>query len=76
MKTGDMIRVLRVPDSVTDSPEFATRSTLQQCVGRVFPIMGLNELGMLELHVGAVVGKRSYMESIWIEPECVELVTD
>ena len=76
MKTGDLIRVLRVRDSVTDSPEFATRSTLQHCVGRVFPIMGFNALGMIELHVGGVAGKPSYMESIWIEPGCVEHVAD
>ena len=76
MKTGHLIRVLRVPESVSDSAEFNTRSILERCVGRVFPVMGFNELGMIELHVGEIVGKHSYMESIWIEPDCVERVVD
>ena len=75
MEKGDLIRVLRVPSAVKDCVDFKTRSTLERCVGRLFPIMGFNELGMIELHVGEIIGKPSYIESIWIEPDCVELVS-
>jgi len=74
MREGDLIRVIRVPDRVEDTAEFKTRSTLGRCLGRVFPIMGFNEYGMIQIDVGEVVGRHSYMESIWIEPECVEFV--
>jgi hypothetical protein len=36
--------------------------------------MGFNTQGMIQIDVGEVAGKASYLESIWIEPECVELV--
>ena len=76
MKEGDLIRVIRVPEGVRDSDEFKTRSTLEHCIGRVFPIMGFNEYGMIQIDVGEIVGKPSYMESIWIEPECMEPVEE
>jgi hypothetical protein len=75
MKEGDLIRVTKVPDGVQDSEGFKTRSTLERCVGRVFPIMGFHE-GFVQIDVGEVVGRPSYMESIWLEPDCVELVDD
>ncbi|MGC2110883.1 MAG: hypothetical protein WA655_15285 [Candidatus Korobacteraceae bacterium] len=76
MKEGDLIRVVRLPDGVQDSERFSTRAILERCVGHVFPVMGMNNVGYLQIDVGEVVGKPSYMESIWIEPECVELVKE
>jgi hypothetical protein len=43
-----------------------TQALFEACVGRVFPIAGINN-GLLELHVGEVVGEENYMHSIWIE---------
>ena len=43
-------------------------------MGRVFPIMGFNQYGMIQIDVGQVSGKPPYLESVWIEPECVERV--
>ena len=71
MKEGDLIRVVKVPDGVQDSEEFKTRSTLERCVGRVFPIMGFQE-GFIQIDVGELSGRPPCMESIWIEPDCVE----
>jgi hypothetical protein len=51
-----------------------TRFLFELCIGRVFPIVGFNDLGWLELEVGEVWGKDRYMDSIWIEPEFVELI--
>jgi hypothetical protein len=75
-KAGDQIRVVRIPASVQDSGELKTRSILERCVGREFAIIGFNEYGMIQIDVGDVVGKPSYMESIWIELDCVERVED
>ena len=71
MKEGDLIRVVKLPDAVQDSEEFKTRSTLERCVGRVFAIMGFQE-GLIQIDVGELSGRHACMESIWIEPECVE----
>jgi len=37
--------------------------------------MGCNREGMIQIDVGEVLGKAPYLESIWIERDCVELVT-
>jgi hypothetical protein len=76
LKHGDLVRIMRVPEPVQDTDGFKTRSTLESCVGRVFPIMGFNDVDMIKIDVGEVNGKPAYMESIWIEPDCVELVAD
>jgi len=49
-----------------------TQALFEACVGRVFPIAGIDN-GLLELHVGEVVGEENYMHSIWIETSCVLL---
>ncbi|HTW30810.1 MAG TPA: hypothetical protein VMD76_03975 [Candidatus Sulfotelmatobacter sp.] len=43
------------------------------CIGRIFPIAGFQG-NFIELEVGEVLGREACMESIWIEPEHVELV--
>lgn len=63
MKEGDLIRIIKVPDSVQDSDEFKTRSTLERCIGRVFPIMGFQE-GCIQIDVGGLSGRHACMESI------------
>jgi hypothetical protein len=73
MGQGDLIRVIKVPDSVKDSEEFKTRTILELCLGRVFTVMGFHR-GFIQIDVGEVIGKASYLESIWIEPDCVEAV--
>lgn len=75
MRTGDMVRIMRVPEDVRDSAEFRTRSILEKCVGRAFPVMGFNAEGMIQIDVGEVVGKPAHMESIWIETDCLETVS-
>jgi hypothetical protein len=49
-----------------------TQALFEACVDRVFSVVGIDN-GLLELHVGEVVGEESYMQSIWIEPSCVLL---
>jgi hypothetical protein len=72
---GDLIRIIRVPEAAQDTDGFKTRSTLERCIGRVFPITGFNSEGMIQIDVGEVLGKASSLESIWIEPECVARVS-
>ena len=71
MKIGDRIEVVAVPGSLPSG--MGTQALFEACVGRVFPIAGIDDNGLLELHVGEVVGEETYMHSIWIEADCVIL---
>jgi len=72
LKIGDKVRVVSVP---LDLPEgdIKTRSLFNHCLGRTFPIVGFQE-SLLELLVGEVRGREPFMDTIWIEPEHVELI--
>jgi hypothetical protein len=72
MKIGDKVRIKSLPSELPEG-ELKTRSLFELCVGRVFPIVGVQG-NLLELEVGETLGKKPYMDSIWIEPEYVELV--
>jgi hypothetical protein len=61
------------PTRVIGDSEFETRSILERCVGLTFPVMGFNTQGMIQIDVGELAGKASYLESIWIERDCVQL---
>ena len=79
MKLGDQVRLVRVPATVRDDVEFPSRTLFAQCVGRVFPIAGFQRVDglpadLIELEVGEVLGKAAYEETIWVEPDCVEVV--
>ena len=70
MKIGDQVEVVAVPGSLPSG--MGTQELFEACVGRVFPIAGIDN-GLLEIHVGEIVGEESYMHSVWIEPNCVLL---
>jgi hypothetical protein len=70
MKIGDRVEVVAVPGSLP--PGMGTQALFEACVGRVFPIAGIDK-GLLELQVGEVLGEKNYMHSIWIEASCVRL---
>ena len=72
MNIGDRVRVVTIPSELPEN-EIRTRSVFELCIGQVFPVVGLQG-NLLELHVGDVLGKPAYMDSIWIEPEHVEVV--
>ena len=71
-KIGDRVRVITIPSRLPQD-ELQTKSLFELCVGRVFPIVGFQG-DLLELEVGEVLGKEPCMDSIWIEPEHVELI--
>ncbi len=65
--------MIAVPGSLP--PGMGTQALFEACVGRVFRIEGIDDNGLLELHVGEVVGEDSYMHTIWIETNFVLLRT-
>jgi hypothetical protein len=51
-----------------------TTALFELCLGRVFPIAGFNDDGMLERRVAELLGEFAFKHSIWIELELVEVV--
>lgn len=73
MQIGDKVEIVTIPADLPEN-DLETRSLFQACIGRIFPIVGFQD-HLLELEVGEVLGRESYMHSIWIEPEHVRLIT-
>ena len=73
MKVGSKVRVIGIPDGLEEYPDLPTKSTFMKCVGREFVIAGFNEVGMAELGIESVNG--SVGETIWIEPQFLELIS-
>jgi len=73
MKLGDKVRIVTIPSHLPDG-EIHTRFLFEMCVGKIFPVVGFQG-HLLELEVGEVLGKPPYMDSIWIEPEHVEVIS-
>jgi hypothetical protein len=72
MKVGDTVRVIKMPSRLVEG-NLKTKTVFRRCLGKVFPIIRFQKK-WVELEVGEVVGKAPCMETIWIEPEFVELV--
>jgi hypothetical protein len=73
LHVGDRIRVIGFHPKTRDTKEFKTKTLLKRSVGHVFPVMGFQK-DWIELHLGKFIGRRSWEESIWLEPEFIELV--
>ena len=65
MNIGDLVVITGIPSTLPDG--MGTRELFAKCLGRTFAIAGFDN-GLVELQVGEVLGERSYMHSIWIEP--------
>lgn len=73
------MRVIGIPPDARDDAELQTRALFEKCLGKVFVIDGFEHVEglpceLLRLDVGHVVGKASYMETIWVEAQYVEPV--
>ncbi len=74
MKTGDPVRLIGVPAGVPEGDAaLPTRQRFEQCLGHMFVITGFNEIGMAELIIESVTG--SIGETIWVEPDFLELLS-
>ena len=68
-RVGDVVRVAAIPPDLDDSAGIGTPEVFRRAVGRTFRVEGIGEYGHLELIESA-------HDTIWIEPEFVELVGD
>lgn len=76
---GNLVRVTRMSTSLVGHTEEHLQETValfERCIGHVLRIEGFGHWGGLELNVsddGSQASNYCY-HTIWIEPECVELV--
>jgi hypothetical protein len=78
VKIGDEVRLVEIPKDVHDDEQLQTRTLFEKCLGRTFVVQGLETVDglpypLVQLDVGHILGKASYLETIWVEPEYLEL---
>ena len=88
IQIGNRVRLVRVPPDIESMPdesdELHTKDVFRRCLGRVFRVRGIGtngpnkDTGHVELWVrnGDDCDDMVVADAIWVEPECVELVTD
>jgi hypothetical protein len=79
--SGDRVKVIGVPPGIRDKDDLRTKSLLEECVGHIFEVIEVENVEglrppLVRLDVGGVLGKRSWEDTIWIEPDFVELVSE
>jgi hypothetical protein len=63
-------RLIKIPDDVFD-PE--VREIFADCIGHIFPVGDVSD-GLVELEIGELFGRASYMDSIYAEHDCIKFV--
>jgi hypothetical protein len=80
VKVGDTVKLISIPAGLSDDEEMQTRSLFEKCLGKSFRIIDLETVEglpyqLIKLNVGHVLGKSEYLESIWVEPEHLQIET-
>jgi hypothetical protein len=78
VRIGDKVRLTGVPSDIRGGEKLQIRTLFEKCLGQTFTVAGLDFVEglpyqLIRLDVGHVVGKASYLETIWVEPEYVQL---
>lgn len=78
MKAGDAVTLIAIPAGVKDDRELQTRTLFEKCLGKTFPIVALETVDglpypLVRLDVGHILGEPTYNQTIWVEPEYLQL---
>ncbi len=78
MRIGDKVRLTGIPSDIHDDEKLQTRTLFEKCLGQTFTVVGLDSVEglpyqLIRLDVGHVIGKAPYLETIWVEPEYLQL---
>ena len=78
VKVGDRVRLIGIPPDVKDDGRLQSRALFEKCLGKIFEVAGLENVDglpfqVVRLDVGNIVGKELYMETIWVEPEYLQV---
>jgi hypothetical protein len=73
MKIGDTVRVMKIPADLP--PDNAQLQTLfKGCLNKSFKVAGIDDEGLVELHVGEAFGSAPEHHKVWLEPNHVKLI--
>jgi hypothetical protein len=77
VRVGDTVRIVAIPRNLKDNQELGTGSLFEKCLGKTFRVAGLQTVEelpyqLVQLDVGHIVGKAPSLETIWIEPTCLQ----
>jgi hypothetical protein len=80
VQIGDTVRLIGIPPGLSDDDELQTRSLFEKCLAKSFCIVDLEAVEglsykLVKLNVGHMLGKREYLDSIWVEPEYLQIET-
>ena len=75
IRTGDKVRVLKVPDLSRMRPRGRRDSipVFEHILGTYKRVVGFNELGWAELSVRILRGPHAGYHTVWIEPELLRV---
>jgi hypothetical protein len=78
LKIGDQVKLIGIPPDVHDCRELQARRLFEKCLGESFTVAGLETVEglpyqLVKLDVGGALGIAPYLETIWVEPEHLEL---
>jgi hypothetical protein len=73
VKLGDKVKLIGIPP-IQDDDKLQTCKLFEKCLGKTFTVNRLQSAEgisyqLVQRDVGHVVGKASYIETIWVEPE-------
>jgi hypothetical protein len=79
MKAGDTVKLIEIPPGLRNDADLPTRTLFEKCLGHCFVVTRMETVEGLpyqlaRLDVGHIVGKESWRDTIWVEPEYLQLV--
>lgn len=80
MKIGDRVKLIGIPPDTHDDEELQTRTLFEKCLGKTFTVAGLETVEglpyqLVQLDVGNILGQAPYLQTIWVEPEYLQVET-
>jgi hypothetical protein len=78
MKAGDTVKLIGIPADVRDDGVLQTRTLFEKCLGQSFVVAEMESIEGLayqlaKLDVGHILGEESFMHTIWVEPEYLQV---
>ena len=69
LRLGDRVRLVQLPDNISALPR-TTQRLFRKALGKTSKIRAFGKCGHAELHVSK---KPVFLDTIWVEPACLEL---
>jgi len=78
MKAGNTVKLIGIPPDVRDDGVLQTRTLFEKCLGQSFVVVEMESIEGLpyplaKLDVGHILGKESFMQTIWVEPKYLQV---